>query len=144
MSFEIGLDTLKRMNSAWMGLLVLKGRKGLQGALGIIMVLTLSASATVRYVDLNCTNATPPFTNWATAAVTIQAAVGAATTGDQILVTNGVYAAGGVAVYGTMTNRVAVTKAVTVQSVNGPEVTAIQGNSPRGNSAVRCVYTGPH
>ncbi len=36
-----------------------------------------------------------PYTNWATAARTIQAAVDAATTGDVVWVTNGVYAAAG-------------------------------------------------
>lgn len=85
-------------------------------------------SASVRYVDLNSTNATPPFTNWQTAAVTIQAAVDAANPGDQIYVTNGVYAAGGrvVSPY-LLTNRIVVNKAVLVQSVNGPGVTVIQG-----------------
>ena len=94
----------------------------------------------MRYVDLNNGSPTPPYTNWTAAATNIQDAVDAAKAGDEIVVTNGVYQAGGRIVYGAMSNRVAVTKPVTLRSVNGPAVTMIQGYPIIGDSAVRCVY----
>jgi hypothetical protein len=113
----------------------------------ILCVCALTASATIRYVDLNCTNTTPPFTNWPTAATNIQDAVDASVDGDEVVVTNGVYANGGRAMYGTMTNRVAIDRALLVRSVNGPLMTFITGQpSPitttNGDGAIRCVYLG--
>ncbi len=107
-----------------------------------LTVLAVPVSGT-RYVNAN--NATPiaPYTNWSTAARNIQDAVDVALAGDTILVTNGVYASGGRALHGTMTNRVAVNKAVTVRSFNGPQVTIIEGRQlpgpVNGDGAVRCV-----
>jgi hypothetical protein len=109
-------------------------------AIAASVLFSFNVCATVRYVNLNCTNPASPYVSWATAATNIQDAITPAVTGDLIWVTNGVYQAGGTVVYGAMTNRVAVTKVVTVESVNGPAVTVIRGNSPLGTNAVRCVY----
>jgi hypothetical protein len=77
------------------------------------------SSAATHYVDVNSTNATPPYTNWATAATNIQDAVDAAVAGEEIVVTNGLYAGG-----------LLVNKALRVQSVNGPQFTTIAGGGP--------------
>ncbi len=94
------------------------------------------------YVDANSTNPIPPYTNWATAAITIQAAVDAASAGDEVWVWSGVYSNGfgaNAPVPGN-SNRVTIAKAITVQAYYGPETTIIEGAGPLGLNGVRCVY----
>ena len=84
---------------------------------GILLLAVSDLSAGTLYVSPGSLNPTPPYANWATAATNIQAAVGAAAVGDTVLVTNGVYSGG-----------VVLSKPLmTLLSVNGPQVTVIDG-----------------
>jgi len=85
----------------------------------------------VHYVSLSSTNPVPPYTNWITAATNIQDAVGVALAGDFVVADAGVYKIGGTVIYGQETNRVALTNAVTLLSVYGPQLTTIVGGNRR-------------
>ena len=93
------------------------------GAIGIFLLLAVAniAPAADWFVATNGSDAAAG-TNWATAKQTIQAGVDAATNGSTVWVSNGTYV-------GLAT----VNKGIAVRSVNGPDVTTIQG------SASRCV-----
>src|SRR5262245_16863515 len=112
--------------------------------LGWLTCVTSNA-ATMHYVDVNSIYPQAPYTDWASAANTIQDAVDVASDGEEIVVTNGVYQTGGRAVSGhALTNRVAVTKPLALRSVNGPEFTVIHGcrrsDVSNDSAVVRCVY----
>src|SRR5262249_28789164 len=112
--------------------------------LASVLLVAVSSRASILYVNVNSANSTPPYATWAAAATNIQDAIDASVAGDQIVVTNGVYARGGRAVYGTMTNRVAVDRPIGLRSVNGPQFTTIHGyqvpSTTNGDGAIRCVY----
>lgn len=83
-----------------------------------------------------------PYDAWTNAAHAIQTAVDYASASDTVLVTNGTYNTGGAMAEG-MSNRVALTQPIALESVNGPDVTFIVGesyNGTNGPGAVRCVY----
>src|SRR6266481_2634126 len=104
-----------------------------RSAVILVFALISNASATTfHYVDANGTNPVAPFTNWGTAATNIQDAVFSASSSDHILVTNGVYRFGSGGPPGIIAQ---VLSGLTVESVNGPSVTIIDGQA-----AKRCVY----
>ncbi|HLH55311.1 MAG TPA: immunoglobulin domain-containing protein [Verrucomicrobiae bacterium] len=98
----------------------------------LLTVVRVSTPGT-KYVWQDSLTPSVPYATWATAAHTIQDAVDAGIAGDTILVTNGVYASGGRAV-GYDQNRVTIPISVFLKSVNGPQVTIIDGQGTN-----RCV-----
>ncbi len=105
-----------------------------------------------HYVSIS--NATPkaPYTSWDWAATNIQDALDSCASYDLVIVTNGVYDAGGriVASAGMVTNRVAITNGIAVRAFSSdPADTVIvgapdmRGGAPsNGPAAVRCAYLG--
>jgi hypothetical protein len=119
------------------------GRGGTHPYLLIVLCcsVALSTRAATYYVDIKSPTPTPPYTDWTTAATNIQDAVDYASAGDLVLVNDGTYTNGGRVVSGTLTNRVAITNAIIVQSLNGPSVTAIHGTPLSGpQGPTRCAY----
>jgi PKD repeat protein len=105
-------------------------------AVAVLFGMSLATSeAATRYVAVSNAAAASPYTNWPTAAATMQAALDVALPGDEVLVSNGVYAVGSRTVGEQV--RVVVSNAVTLRSVNGAEATAIVGST---NPLTRCVY----
>jgi hypothetical protein len=101
----------------------------------------------VHYVAQAGTNPIAPYLTWNTAATNIQDAVDAAYINGTVVVSNGTYSSGGRPFLHSglsLSNRVTVLKPITLQSVNGPAVTTIQGHqvpgTTNGTSAMRCIY----
>ncbi len=80
----------------------------------------------IHYVAVGNAGAQSPYTSWTTAATCIQDAVGVATDGDTVLVTNGVY---------LLSTEVELAQSITVRSVNGADATVVDGQN-----AVGCFY----
>jgi hypothetical protein len=92
-------------------------------------ILSFIATVTVadmHYVDINNLSPSSPYTNWTSAANSIEDAVSASTDGDLVLVAPGTY-------YPPAPDGIVVNKAIAIQSKNGPATTIIDGqNYKRG------------
>ena len=97
-----------------------------------VFLFTVLASsnlmASTLHVDLNSTNPTAPYASRETAATNIQTAVNAAVDGDTVQVWDGHY---------LLASEILVSKAITVQSANGPDTTIVDGKG-----SVRCFNLG--
>lgn len=93
----------------------------------MLLLCALPLHAATHYV--NVANPTPqaPYTNWASASTNIQFAINAAAAGGLILVTNGTYTGAGKSMSPYGLTMLAATNGITLRSVNGPEVTIING-----------------
>jgi len=114
---------------------------------GVSATIVVHVVATpIYYVNISNATAIAPYTNWSTAATTIQDAVDEAMiTGSRVIVADGVYTVGSRRTPGyDLMNRLVVTNDVTIESVNGPSTTFIVGAedpvATNGPAAVRCVY----
>lgn len=112
--------------------------------LGFLLILSLVHGRAAELFVSPSGGHIAPYTTWLTAATNIQVAIDAATTGDTVTVTNGVYAEGGKVKAGDLTNRIAIDRPILVRSVNGPYFTIVQGAwdsaNTNGPGAVRCAW----
>ena len=114
-----GRHLLETVHIRWLTMID-QGKDNMETTIKVTVVTLLlaafSASAATLYVSQASPKPTPPYTNWDTAAMTIQDAVDAATSGATVMVADGVYPGG-----------VTVANPLTLVSVNGPQFTAIDG-----------------
>ena len=117
---------------------------------GVTSTVQVEVIDAVHYVNVANPNPVFPYASWQTAATNIQDAVAAGTVvGRLVLVTNGLYRTDSVLIgdgsTGYSRNRVALTNAVVLRSVNGPIATMIEGAPGPADEpweSIRCVYVG--
>ena len=83
-----------------------------------VLLNALSAFSTEYFVDASRPDDSGTATNWVTAKKTIQAAVDLTVGSDTVWVTNGTY---------VLSSEISVTNAITIRSVNGSDVTVVDG-----------------
>jgi len=88
-------------------------------SISMLIVSSFNIFSATNYVSKTGDNISP-YTSWSNAANNIQAAINVASSGDLILVNDGIY---------YPASRIYVTNGVTVKSVNGAEKTIINGNN---------------
>ena len=100
-------------------------------ALGLTFTTVAHADRYVVAPGAPGANPELPYDTWAKAATNIQLAVDAASAGETIWVSNGTYKATGAgAVVASVTTMVYIAKDVILRSVNGPDVTILDGGYP--------------
>ncbi|MDD5678181.1 MAG: choice-of-anchor Q domain-containing protein [Kiritimatiellae bacterium] len=113
-----------------------------------MLLLAGSAFADTHYVIKDYAGASSPFTDWTTAASNIQQAIDDALCepADTVMVASGTYNTGGQAAASQLTNRVAVTKVITVRAASTNWADTVIEGAPdpntltNGPAAIRGVY----
>ncbi|MBU4257627.1 hypothetical protein KKC04_04425, partial [Patescibacteria group bacterium] len=97
---------------------------------GLLWFGALTLWADTHYVSLDGTNdSVNGYITWSGAATQIQWAVSAAGVNDTVLVSNGIY---------NLTNRISIAANITVRSLNGTNVTIVDGGYPAMTN--QCFY----